>query len=289
MYLTQEQIANTAGLTSRQAARELGVGKTSVNKYRSLYGIIPKDGDSAQPKILILDIETKPMKAYIWGPKVDWVSADKIIDHGGLLCFAAKWLGSDEVIFSRSNNIVREIHALLSEADVVVTYNGDRFDIKKLNNEFLLAGLGPPRPFKSIDLIKVNRTKFDLPYKSLDYLANRTGLGHKEKHQGFDLWVDCERGVPEAWEVMEAYNKKDVILTESLYVKLLPWLGVSPHIGMLVGRPDACPYCGTDSLILQDESAWTFVQRYQLFKCETCEGWSRDTKPLAPTVTTRRA
>lgn len=288
MYLTHEQIENTAHLTSRQAARELGVGKTSINKYRNLYNVLGAD-DKSEPKILVLDIESKPMKAYVWGPRVDWIPAGQIISHGGLLCFAAKWLGSEEVIFHKGASAVKEIHKLLSEADVVVTYNGDRYDLKRLNNEFLLAGMAPPKPYKSIDLIKVNRAKFDLPYRSLDYMAQRTGLGEKEKHQGFDLWVDCERGVPEAWEVMESYNKKDVLLTESLYIKLLPWLGVSPHIGMLAGKSESCPYCGSTDLADEGESTWTYVQSYQLYRCEVCEGWSRGVQPLSPKVATRRA
>lgn len=38
MKLTEEQILKTAHLSSRKAAQQLGVGKTTVNKYRSKYG-----------------------------------------------------------------------------------------------------------------------------------------------------------------------------------------------------------------------------------------------------------
>lgn len=284
VYLSKEEIESTRNLSSRKAAKVLGVGKTSVNKYRQIYSDAHIELPNA--RVLTLDIESEPGQYYSWGPKAEWIASVQMIKPGGMICFAAKWLGEDEVMFFRGPEAVREAHKLLSEADLVVTYNGDRYDLKRLNNEFLKLGMAPPKPYRSIDLIKTNRKQFDLPYKKLDYLAQVTDLGGKVKHSGFDLWLDCMAGDPEAWEKMEEYNKHDVVLTEQLYVRLLPWLTGVPHMGMFVADAK-CPYCGSQDIVADGETT-ALVQRYELFHCNNCQGWSRGNKPIRNPIETRK-
>lgn len=288
MYLSKQQVEATAHMSSREAAKVLGVGKTSVNKYRREYYGATEPIVLPDAKILTLDIESKPGIWYSWGPRADWLPAGMMIDGGGMLCFAAKWLGSDEVMFYRGEQAVYEAHALLSEADLVITYNGDRYDLKRLNNEFLKRGMAPPSPYRSVDLFKTNRAQFDLPYKKLDVIAQFVDIGGKMKHQGFDLWVGCMNDDPEAWVIMEDYNKQDVVLTEKLYIKLLPWLKNVPHMGMFTTDGGDCPYCASDDLTNSGQTH-TFVQTYSLYKCNNCEGWSRGNKPHANPLATRRA
>ena len=294
--LTREQISATAHLTSREAARILMCGKTSVNKYRKIYGtegeVVADDLYLPNAKILTIDIESKPMQAYVWSKKADWIPDGQLIDPGGMICFAAKWLGKDEVVFYSDyshghEETVRAAHKLLSEADIVVTYNGDRYDIKRLNNEFLQLGMAPPKPFRSIDLFKTNRSQFDLPSRKLDYIAQATGVGSKVSHTGFQLWIDCMEGDPEAWTLMQEYNEEDVRLTERLYIKLLPWLANVPHMAMFNTDGGLCPYCGF-GILSEQGTTHTQVQEYTLYHCGNCEGWSRSNKPLQSPLTTRK-
>ena len=131
--------------------------------------LAPKIAPEAKnTRVLTLDIESKPMKVYAWGLWDQNIGINQIADHGGMMCFAAKWLGDKEVLFYSEHAdgyvaMVEAAHRLLSEADVVITYNGDRYDVKKLNNAFMLLGLGPAKPFKSIYLIKTNKNSFELP------------------------------------------------------------------------------------------------------------------------------
>jgi DNA polymerase elongation subunit (family B) len=293
MYLTREQIESTAHLSSRQAARQLGVGKTSVSKYRKRYADPEREIELPNARVLIIDIESRPGQYYSWGPKAEWLASPMMINPGGMMCFAAKWLGEKDTMFFAEwhkdhESMVYAAHSLLSQADIVVTYNGDRYDLKRLNNEFLEANLAPPRPYRSIDLFKTNRQKFDLPYKKLDYLAQVTGTGEKVKHEGFGLWVGAMAGDPEARAKMEEYNIGDVELTERVYVKLLPWLATVPHMGMFVfGQDGECPYCG-GTVAATGQSTNTHVQTYELFQCTNCEGWSRGNKPIGTTLETRR-
>jgi hypothetical protein len=50
------------------------------------------------------------------------------------------------------------------------------------------------------------------------------GLGKKEEHEGFGLWLKCEAGDKAAWKRMRSYNRKDVKLTEDLFLDYLPWI-----------------------------------------------------------------
>lgn len=289
--LTRDEIISVRGLPSREAAQLLGVGKTSVNKYRSVYANELIDNLSEDVKILTLDIEWRPMLSYHWGMWDQNIGMTQIVDDGGLMCFAAKWLGSDEVVFYGEfthghEETVKKAHELLSEADVLVSYNGDRYDIRRLNQEFMLAGMAPPRPYKSIDLIKTNKNRFDLPSRKLDFIAQRAGVGAKVVNSGFQLWIDCMNDDPEAWRQMEEYNRQDVVVTEGTYLRLLPWLTNAPHIGMWSAKGDVCPYCGSSDII-SDGMAHTNVQSYVMFNCKSCGGWSRGTKTMQLATGTR--
>jgi hypothetical protein len=48
-------------------------------------------------KVLVLDIEWKPTKAYVWRAFKEFITDEKIIEQGGLLCVGAKWVGEKEV------------------------------------------------------------------------------------------------------------------------------------------------------------------------------------------------
>lgn len=242
-------------------------------------------------RVLTIDIEWRPMRSYHWGLWDQNIGIVQIDDDGGLLCFAAKWYGDKEILFYSEQAdgheaMVRKAHELLSEADVLVTYNGDKYDIRKLNQEFMLAGMAPPRPYKSIDLVKTNKSRFDLPSRKLDYLVQRSGVGAKVKHQGFELWLDCMAGDPAAWALMERYNRMDVKVTERALLRLLPWIVNSPHFGMFTRDEFSCPYCGAMKLERKGETH-TLVQSYPLYECRGCGGWCRGIRRLQDPTHTR--
>ena len=85
-------------------------------------------------KILLLDIETSPMTAYVWGIWDQNISPNHIIDSSEILCWAAKWLGEKEIMFdsvhnSKPKKMLKGIYDLLNDADAVIHYNGTKFDI----------------------------------------------------------------------------------------------------------------------------------------------------------------
>ena len=232
-------------------------------------------------KLLMLDIETSPNTAHIWGLRDQYISPDHLLESSYVLCWAAKWHGDKDVMFdsvhqSREKTMLRRIHGLIAEADAVVHYNGTRFDIPVLNREFLLNDMLPPAPYKQIDLLKVVRKEFRFASNKLDHIAQRLGLGQKTAHEGYQLWVKCMNKDADAWKTMEKYNKQDVLLLEKVYDKLLPWLGRSHPNRNLYGTT-GCPTCGSHRLQKRGFS-YTTTGKYQRFQCCGCGSWSKSTK-----------
>lgn len=179
-------------------------------------------------KTLYLDIETTPIKAYVWGLWDQNVSIDQIIEPTTMLCFGARWGGTKKVIFKSVHHdgykvMLEELHALMEEADVLVGWNSAAFDHKHINREFLENGFTPPSPVKDLDLMSIVKANFQFPSNKLDYVAQKLGVGAKVKHSGFKLWINCMAGDPKAWAEMKKYQIQDVNLLIDLYDILLPW------------------------------------------------------------------
>lgn len=243
-------------------------------------------------KVLFIDIETMPHEVYTWGLWDQNVALSQIIQPGWVFGFSAKWLGEKETIWVGDDTVghaamIRMAHAMLSQADIVVTYNGISFDIPHLQREFLLAGLTPPKPYKQIDLMRVVKKQFKFASNKLDFISQQLGLGRKTSHEGFDLWVKCMAGDPKALRKMAVYAKQDVKLTEKLYHYLLPWLTNVPHIGQMDGQANSCWACGGTKL-RRDGTAHAFVTSYRLYQCQKCGAWVRGNQRLQEATTTRQ-
>jgi len=237
-------------------------------------------------RILLLDIETAPNLVHVWGLWKQNVGLPQILDSGYVLCWAAKWLDEEEVIFSSVHHDGREdmllqIHTLMDEADAVVHYNGTKFDVPTLNKEFLLEGLTPPSGFKEVDLLKTARSKFRFPSNKLDYISNALGFGKKVKHIGHELWIQCMAGEAVAWKQMKEYNIHDVVLLERVYKKLLPWIKGHANRSLYSEDSLVCPSCGGKHYHKRGYQ-YTQTCKYQRYQCSDCGGWFRDTTNIGP-------
>jgi DNA polymerase elongation subunit (family B)/predicted RNA-binding Zn-ribbon protein involved in translation (DUF1610 family) len=226
-------------------------------------------------RILTLDIETSPNLAHVWGLWGQNVSLSQLQETGQVIAFAAKWYGEKKVIFRSDHHdghdaMVREAHRLLSEADIVVHYNGKRFDIPHLQREFVLAGLAPAKPFKQVDLLQVVKQQFRFVSNKLDHVVQQLGLGAKVSHTGHEMWVKCMAGDPEAWALMRKYNIGDIKVTEKLYDRLRPWIPNHPNLGLWSeSEKPTCPNCGSTKRRKAD-LARTALTAYAQYQCKGC-------------------
>lgn len=246
---------------------------------------------ASAPRILTIDIETSPNLAHVWRIFQENVGISQIIDATEVLCFAAKWHGEKKVEYYSQHKdgkegMIKAAHSLLNEADVVVHYNGKRFDVPHLNREFLLLGLNPPAPYRQVDLLQIVRQRFKFTSNKLDFVASQLGLGEK-LHAKVDhsLWVNCMANDPKAWKIMEKYNKQDVRLTETLLDRLRfsGWLGSQFNMAIYSESDFACPNC-TSTNLKREGIYHKLSFGYQRYSCPECGTWSHDKKNI---VTTR--
>jgi len=242
-------------------------------------------GRSHDTKILFLDIETAPNVAYVWGLFDQNISHNQVISSSYILCWAAKWEGSsamqfDSVLTKKHPRLpmLKRIHKLLDEADIVVHYNGNKFDTPTLNKEFVKHGLLPPSPYKQVDMLRVCRHAFRFESNKLDSITQSLGIGKKVKHHGFELWVQCINGDTKSWAIMERYNRMDVTLLEKVYHRLLPWIGKHPALKGHMGLE--CTNCGSRKTQSRGW-CWSRFAKYRRYQCSSCGNWFRGSKAVS--------
>jgi RNase_H superfamily len=231
-------------------------------------------------KILLMDLETFPNQAFVWG-KYDQ-NVIRFMQQTCICTFVAKWLGEKRVIAKSlphyagylpgsydDKALVHDLWKLFDEADVLVAHNGIDFDVKVANARFLKHGFGPPSPFKTICTKREMKKVARVNSNRLDDLGEYFNFGRKIKTD-FDLWQGCIEGQMKSWRTMLRYNVKDVILLEKLYLRLRPWMKTHPNAGI----DAACPKCGSKKIQWRG-LGMSSTTHYRKFQCQSCNGWGR--------------
>lgn len=246
-----------------------------------------------KPKVLLIDIETSPIIAHVWGLWDQTISLSQIKTDWHILSVAAKWLDepADKVIYfdqqgkkniENDSKLLKKVWRLLNEADIVITQNGKSFDEKKLNARFILNGLKPPSPYKSVDTLRIAKKKFGFTSNKLEYMTNKLCTKYKKlkhaKFSGFELWKECMAGNPEAWQEMRTYNIHDVLSLEELYKKLQPWDN-SVSFSLYSDSDDVKCNCGSEEF---HKRGFTYTKtfKYQRYQCTSCGAWFRGRENL---------
>lgn len=239
------------------------------------------------PKILVFDIETAPLRAFVFQKSV-WggnVTDEQVISEWFMLCWSAKWLFDEQVMSERltgaetlnedDSRIVQDLWTLFNEAEIIIAHNGDSFDVPNMNTRFILNNLPPPLPYQTIDTKTVAKRQFGFTHNSLNGLAKIFGFSPKIDVD-FSLWKRCYDGDDKALEELEIYNRDDVRLLEEIYLKLRPWIKSHPNLGLyMLSDGTVCPNCGGMHLTwLPNQYYYTQAGRYPLFRCE-CGAYGR--------------
>lgn len=245
-----------------------------------------KDLQPQPAKVLVLDIETAPAQCFVWSLRPDYIAPAQIIEPSRVLCFAAKWTTDTKVQSYDERNgreqMIAEAWRLLDEADVVITYNGPKFDIPHLQREMVELGYGPPSPWIDVDLLAEVRRNFRFLSNKLGSVLDSLGLDSKEDPGGFATWRGVLAGDAKAWDRMLHYCKADVAVTHDLMVYLSGWIRL-PHAGLFTGDMRGCHSCGARTLT-PDGIVRTKTQAYLRLVCD-CGAHNR----LMADGTTRRA
>ena len=170
--------------------------------------------------------------------------------------------------------LVQELWKIFDDADIIVGHNGDKFDIKKANARFLVHGMKPPAPYKTIDTLKIARKHFKFDSNRLDDLARYLGVGRKLATQGKNTWLECMAGNKQAWALMKKYNKQDIVLLHKVHDAVHPWATTYPNMAVYVEADEACPHC-MESKLQRRGVGYTKTGIHQRYQCTNCFAWSR--------------
>lgn len=237
-------------------------------------------------KVLVLDIETAPIRAYVWGIWNQNISINQIESDWFILTWAAKWLfgkkvysgavTAQEAVRQDDKRIVKSLWVLLNEADIVIAHNGEKFDIPKINSRFILNQLNPPLPYQQIDTLKHIRRQFGFTSNKLDYVNKLLNLPRKQDTGGFELWEGCYRGEDKSIKKMLSYNIQDVRILEETYLMIRAWIKPHPNMGLFIldEKQNRCPSCGSKDLS-HEGHYHTTANVFEAFRCDNCGGVGR--------------
>lgn len=240
-----------------------------------------------KPKILFYDIETKPVKAWVWRTGKQYINHSQIVDgeRFDIICLAYKWYGERQVRTldwgikkQCSKSMIKAFGKIIEEADIAIGQNSDRFDVKQINTQRLMHNLPPIAWPTSEDMLKLMRKQFYLTSFSLDYVSKLL-TGDGKDRMSFADWIDIvDYKDTKALDKMLKYCAKDVKKLESVFRKIEPHLDYKAHRGVISGAGrDSCPGCGTTNI----QNYGKVIRRtgkYQRYRCTECGKVWRDTR-----------
>lgn len=250
-------------------------------------------------KILLFDIETLPDVAAVWKAYETYIPTKMLLREGSIACAAWKWYGTDEVYsvsllgslkrFKKNvyddYHVVRTLHGVLSQADVIVAQNGDKFDIKWYNTQALKHGLSPIPTIPTIDTYKVLKKHFRFRSNRLDYVCKTLGLGNKLETD-ISIWmtiIDDRISYTEkadALAYLVKYCKQDIRLLEGLFDIMTPYISNMP--ALISGDTSILRCinvtCNSANLRQKGYRTTRAGTQYKRYQCNDCGKWMQDKK-----------
>lgn len=226
-------------------------------------------------KILFIDTEFTPNMGYFWGLWDQNIPHDFVEETQRMLCFGAKWYKKPTRVVDERvgrKEMLTELRDTLSDADLVVSWNGGKYDTRMANREFIREGVIPPAPYKEVDLMRIVKKRFAFSSNKLNAVAKELGVGKKVETGGFQLWRGVMAGDEKSWNRMRKYQKGDVDLLEKLFELLKPWINMPHPVTDRQGL--VCRNCGGSGLQRRGV-ARTLQGEYPRYQCMDCGAWMR--------------
>jgi uncharacterized protein YprB with RNaseH-like and TPR domain len=205
---------------------EMQLFLTGHCKHGHSYVTHPKCYDSEigrNPRIGVFDIETA------WGFKAD---------TGFMICYVIKEYGKEKYYeacltkedvdlghFKLDTNVVKHLVDDMKRFDVLITFNGSRFDIPYSRTRALKHKFDFPKygDMKHIDLYYIVKYKLKLGHNSLESACRLFDIKGKN-HLVFDIWQRAGYGDEKALAYILNHCRRDVgRCTELLYNKIIDY------------------------------------------------------------------
>jgi len=238
---------------------------------------------SRAPRIMHLDIETSPIISYTWGRWDQNISMNQVVQDWFIMAFCADIDGvihyrdqRDSDPLNNDLDLCKKLHELLSSVEIVYGWNLNKFDLKKINARFFFHKLPPITTYRSIDGLLVLRNKMSLTSNKLDDVAKLLGLEGKLKSNEFpgqELWNECLKRNPAAWDSMRAYNVQDVKILKDVMEFVDPW---HSKINFGVFEHGSKCSCGSMEFTLLELPIVTNSGKFAAYRCDDCSRVLKD-------------
>ena len=275
----------------RQIAREVGKPRSTVSDYLRKFKNNPEylqEVEEKKPKILLYDLETSMIKSYHWGLWNQNISIDAIIEDWYVICWSAKWLGTDEIINSsvhtegykkgrtrdNESSVILKLWKLVDEADILIAYNGKKFDRKKMNAKFLEYGLPEPSPYKVIDPMLICKGNFALTSNKMDFVVKYINdVDEGKLKTNLQLWIDAMNDDTIALDRMQEYCDEDINVLERVYLAVRHWDKNAPNLALHYDDDKPrCNACGSSDLSpIPNKTSNTNLSRFSIVRCNGCQ------------------
>lgn len=231
----------------------------------------------------------KPM--HVWdsiGLDIDSVQPWQIERYKSIAMGAFGWWGQNAIHLTTVLNdrerfaenpyddyvVVKTLHALINEADIIVAHNGDAFDWKHFKARCAFHNIPIPKPVKMIDTMKIARKHFGRGAmgNSIDNLGRFLGVSYKSNSPD---WHKIARADLQELLRCGKYCKQDVNVMKQIFSKM--WdLGMIDNINLnpIMGTKNNCRACGRDSLIITGET-YTNSHAYEQKQCTKCNTYQK--------------
>lgn len=247
-------------------------------------------------KIALWDIETAKIKFSHFGYSrklfSPFLSSDAIERPMWIPCASWKMLGNDRVFstcvlddkkrfkkeYFDDFVVIKALHDLMHDVDVIVGHNGDNFDWKKFLARCAIHNLPPPPRPQFVDTLKVARGCFGFDANDLRFLARV-------------LKVPAKKDVPPDWDLVAIgdedeikrclkYNRQDIRTLEPVYLKLRPFMKNHPNVNVAHNLPvDVCPTCASPELHHRGFQ-YSRTGKRQRMQCQECGAWCQGSKSV---------
>ncbi len=237
------------------------------------------------PKILFYDVETAPLKAWVFHCGKQVVRPSQLVvghDKPDILCVCWSWEGEKKVhslTWDKHNNskkMIKEFTEVCQEADLIIGKNNKSFDDKYVNTMRMFHGLpGEPLLMQKVDDLQAQmKQNFYLPSHRLDYISKMLGLGGKEK-MDLDDWIAIvDLKDKAAMDKMVFYCKKDVTDTKTIW-NYCKGHFKRPVLNHSTWKKDVCcTVCGSDAIISCGSATDTKGNKYRKLHCNAHHGYA---------------
>lgn len=245
-------------------------------------------------KFLFLDIETLPNIVASWGIHDVRINYTDILPDQEWSILSVQWTWDkskkinsfsvldDEKRFKKSvrddYSVVKKIHELISEADVIVGHNIKNFDLKKIQAKIIEHRLPPLKIPLVIDTYAWSRS-FGFTSRKLRDLCKKLKLSEKLTHEP-GAFLKAALGDKDAIKNIVTYGIGDVPTLRELYFVLRPYAPNHPNQNLFRGKDiEGCSRCGHNEYIASGFKMTT-VGKFQRYQCKGCGHWFQGKKAI---------